>query len=75
MVRNSTNRLTLIYYKESSYKEPVRLNQKNVANLKSLLPFIPLVYHNFYLDLGVEGVTANEEWWRNRKCRRVRRKY
>nr|CAI5840936.1 unnamed protein product [Callosobruchus analis] len=39
---------------EKKYAELIKLSEKKLSNLKSLLLFIPPEHHGFYLKLGVE---------------------
>lgn len=38
------------------YNAFVEINPKKLKNLKALLPFVPVIYHGFYAELGVEDV-------------------
>lgn len=46
---------------EKKYNGPIKINEKKLQNLKVLLPYIPQVYHDFYIRIGVEDIAASEE--------------
>jgi hypothetical protein len=45
---------------KQKYAEPIKLNPKKISNLSLLLPYIPEVNHQFYLEIGAKNLIRQE---------------
>lgn len=59
--KRGIKKVSLAHNLRQKYTEPVKLNEKKIQNLALLLPYIPEVYHGFYLEIGAKINTAVSE--------------
>lgn len=45
---------------KQKYAEPIKLNPKKLSNLSLLLPYIPEINHQFYLEIGAKNFVRQE---------------